>query len=403
MKKILVIIAIFSFISCERPQRFDFDEFLGTPDDDSEVQDFDMDAGDTGNTGNSGDTGNTGNDVDEQNDLDCTDVDTDIDQPDEDNEPEPFCGNGKIDEGELCDKGTESCLTVGVGTEGNAKCSDDCKSWITAGNCTQKFTCSSKPANSVWNEVSEYEQTWDGEKWVPSDTVTAYNTKPSETECRYKCALNYSWEVSECVADKRENQICIGIPDNAVWNTVSNITQTWNGTDWMPSTTGIHNTVASTTECRYKCKENYLWNGSQCSACGGNFPNWHKDKCWSDRSANAMTWSNAITYCEGLGGRLPNIQELRMLIKECPKNEYPKPAGQDPWCEVEDPGNLGGSSCTECGSDSSGKYSIFGEIHLLWSSSLNVSNVSNAWHVFFRVAEVHNSSKAQGFYARCVR
>lgn len=30
---------------------------------------------------------------------------------------------------------------------------------------------------------------------------------------------------------------CIGLPTNAVWNSVSSISQTWNGTAWTPSAT----------------------------------------------------------------------------------------------------------------------------------------------------------------------
>ena len=58
---------------------------------------------------------------------------------------------------------------------------------------------------------------------------------------------------------------CTGLPENAQWNTVSEITQTWNGSDWEPDNVAIHNDKASTTECRFKCRTNYFWNGTACS------------------------------------------------------------------------------------------------------------------------------------------
>ncbi len=136
--------------------------------------------------------------------------------------------------------------------------------------------------------------------------------------------------------------------------------------------------------------------------CSGNFPNRHKGLCWSDKSPDEMTWSDAISYCEGLGGRLPYIQELRMLIQNCPKNEYPKPYGQDPWCEIEHPGNLGGSPCAGCNFDGSGKYSAFGDIGYFWSSSSDPYNARQAWNVDFYNVFVLINYKTQNYYARCV-
>ena len=46
-------------------------------------------------------------------------------------------------------------------------------------------------------------------------------------------------------------------------------------------------------------------------------------KMWSSRSSSTYTWSDAVSYCDNLteGGysdwRLPNINELRTLIKNC--------------------------------------------------------------------------------------
>ena len=70
--------------------------------------------------------------------------------------------------------------------------------------------------------------------------------------------------------DNTDNEVktrtadCTGLPENAEWNTVSSITQKKNGSSWTPSAQGTYNTKASTTECRFKCLDGYLWNGSKC-------------------------------------------------------------------------------------------------------------------------------------------
>ena len=64
-------------------------------------------------------------------------------------------------------------------------------------------------------------------------------------------------------AESRESN-CTGLIENSVWNTATQITQTWDWetAGWTPSPEGSYNTVASSSECRFKCEDNYFWNGS---------------------------------------------------------------------------------------------------------------------------------------------
>ncbi|HPA57147.1 MAG TPA: calcium-binding EGF-like domain-containing protein [bacterium] len=164
-------------------------------------------------------------------------------------------------------------------------------------------TCTGLPSNAIWNTASSITQTWDGGSWLPA-TAGSYNITPSTTECRYKCDTNYSWTGSECVADTRTNQACTGLPANGIWNTVSHISQTWNGSIWYPSTAGVYNTTSSTTECRYVCGTNYSWNGSICvadirydQACTGLPSN----AVWNTVSSINQTW-NGSTWLPTLTG-----------------------------------------------------------------------------------------------------
>ena len=128
----------------------------------------------------------------------------------------------------------------------------------------RKTACTEIPENAIWNTASTIDQTWDGEKWIPSD-ITVYNTSPSESECRFKCNEHYNWVESEkrCLADKQQAK-CKGLPENASWNSVDEITQTWDGKDWSPSTGANYNATPSETECRYKCIDGYLWDDAEC-------------------------------------------------------------------------------------------------------------------------------------------
>lgn len=136
------------------------------------------------------------------------------------------------------------------------------------------------------------------------------------------------------ITESERISACEGLPENAEWSSYDKITQTWNGTEWQPTTTGVYNETASATECRFKCVENYEWNGTQCvSNSSPSLPECSPTSgtpcmdsesglIWSSRSADAVevTWYNAGSYCENLGEggytgwRVPNIDELRTLL-----------------------------------------------------------------------------------------
>jgi hypothetical protein len=130
-------------------------------------------------------------------------------------------------------------------------------------------------------------------------------------------------------------------------------------------------------------------------------------------------WDAAVEYCEALGNgwRLPNINELRSLIRGCPQNEL---GGE---CGLSDPDCLDGSctdGCVVCeslqGPGNSGcywdaelrgsclpspEYNYYG---VYWSSSKEPKHESTVWNVDFSqgspdVSWTFNSSQA----IRCVR
>ena len=131
---------------------------------------------------------------------------------------------------------------------------------------------------------------------------------------------------------------------------------------------------------------------------------------WSARSSSSYTWSNAVSYCDNLteGGysdwHLPNINELRTLIKNCAGSQT---GGS---CAVQDPSCLSSScysSSCYCSymENNGGYYSKLGDDDTvyLWSSSPRSDDTGDAWIVIFYYGYVSYYYKADYSNVRCVR
>ena len=151
--------------------------------------------------------------------------------------------------------------------------------------------CTGLPANAIWVGNTTVEQTWNGTEWTPS--TEGHHQSVSNTGCVFTCKTNYNWSNGECKA-ATQNKECQGLPEqNAVWNTASSITQTWNGAEWLPDLNGVYSETSSSTQCRFKCRENYIWNGSTCEpktqivSCG-TLP---ANAAWNTVSQIKQTWN----------------------------------------------------------------------------------------------------------------
>ena len=132
---------------------------------------------------------------------------------------------------------------------------------------------------------------------------------------------------------------------------------------------------------------------------------------WSSLSSDEMYWNDAVSYCNNLtecgysDWRLPNINELRTLIKNCPGTVT---GGS---CAVKDPDCLSYSSCwsedcrCEFRENNGGYYSKLGDDDYvyLWSSSVLSDSSDLAWNVHFLNGNVYNSIKSLTNSVRCVR
>ena len=116
-------------------------------------------------------------------------------------------------------------------------------------------------------------------------------------------------------------------------------------------------------------------------SCGGNDDSCTtiEGKMWSPISSTYVDWGTAIDYCEDLKACgysdwiMPNINELRTLIQNCPETETGGP------CSISYPDHLSSGDdwtpdCYHCESiiHNGGYYSKLGDdLTSLWSSSTN--------------------------------
>ena len=143
---------------------------------------------------------------------------------------------------------------------------------------------------------------------------------------------------------------------------------------------------------------------------------WTSLKYYKDNGNDSgLDWEEALAYCDGLeeGGyddwHLPNIDELRSLVQNCPDSEL---GGA---CQVSEANEcLNKKECWErkkcfsCSSDKDklGKYSKLADpfYYWFWSSSTREDYEDAAWTVEFYAAYVYNAKKTHAFmYVRCAR
>ncbi len=131
---------------------------------------------------------------------------------------------------------------------------DSCNTWFVAYlNLCVPNTCS-WPVPTNW-KVSNATST---NLWTRTYDLDCWN-------CTYKCAENYNWNLSNCVADTKTYTCSPISVSNSTWNTVDHYTQTWDWTKWSPidSVTSFNN-LSSPTECRFKCNTNYIYSWWEC-------------------------------------------------------------------------------------------------------------------------------------------
>jgi len=126
---------------------------------------------------------------------------------------------------------------------------------------------------------------------------------------------------------------------------------------------------------------------------------------WSEKTVNKMKWEDAVNYCKNLdksgksSWRLPNIDELRTLIKNCPSTQTGGICSVKTSC-VEDK-CWKADTCGGCYESYLGNCSVFGDEDELWSSTPNTEGSS--WFVDFSDGGLSVRFNSDYVFVRCVR
>jgi len=244
---------------------------------------------------------------------------------------------------------------------------------------------------------------------------------------RPNCETGYFWNGESCETAPTKTTECQGLPENAVWNSVSSITQTWNGYSWNPSTATDYDENENSKFCRFKCKPDYEWTGSSCVKTVTMYHDSTTGLTWSKRTK--VNWNNngAESYCAELseGGyddwHLPTISELRTLIQNCPNTVA------DGSCSVTDsclsstcvatnscsltdantyPSSSACQSTKSCScshQNTSGEYSKLGDTTVIGSSSAQAENSKYKWYIDFSSGTIDAGTATSTMDVRCVR
>jgi hypothetical protein len=198
------------------------------------------------------------------------------------------CTAAKIEAGE-CWYPVATSATYNT-TASTTECRYKCDGTHTRYNnaCVNERTgqaCTSKPGNSTWwsstikQEWKQISGTW---QWTP--TLTGEHSSTSNTTgCYYYCdgesanPPHYDWNSTNktCDAHKLIDQDCTGKGAHNSAYHQDQITQTWNGSAFAPSTTATYSATAVSGQCRFYCTNGYGPNSAQtdCQYCGDGAKN----------------------------------------------------------------------------------------------------------------------------------
>jgi len=136
----------------------------------------------------------------------------------------------------------------------------------------------------------------------------------------------------------------------------------------------------------------------------------------SDPGDIELAWAQAVDYCDGLQGgagwRLPDIDELRSLIRGCPNTVSGGPCKESVQCSSAGTDCYDGEECMGCadwgGSGKGGCYwpsELNGPCEWYWSSTTESGFTTYACFAHFRMAHLSHDDKAnaQTHHVICVR
>ena len=183
--------------------------------------------------------------------------------------------NKTCDEGLTCDKESNTCIEEPKDTN-----DDDGTDTMSSNDEDEPI---SDDSDSTHDDADSIEDS-DANDTIPDEDNDNADTEadPDETD------------IGEVIGETRLTK-CNGLPENAIWNSVSEIAQRWDGEKWIPTSVASFNLEESNSECRFKCESKYIWDGSSCVM---EEIIYNCDSEIDPNSTDAMDYAKAIGICE---------------------------------------------------------------------------------------------------------
>lgn len=268
MKKFLVLFAIFTVlmfvVSCGGSKKTEDDSDTGETVTDEDTVDTEP----TGDTEPADDTDTTG--------------DTDTDKPDDDpGKEDPCVPNPCI--------GVEHSTGVCIHVDDFYDC--ECEKNYDWTGAESLFPCSDLceiyPCEGVEGSTGECTYDESGKRRI-CGCKEHFNVAFDEENGMYYCA------------GEKRTENCEGLPENAEWNGVTKITQTWNGydNDFYPPTKGVYAEEPCEEYCCFKCQEGFYWNETISQCVKPCEPNLCSEMAHSDGTCTKTGDTTFICGCE---------------------------------------------------------------------------------------------------------
>ena len=262
------------------------------------------------------------------------------------------------------------------------------------------------------------------------DVDAVADTEPDEAECDPRASFTchngdvYWQNCNGDVTEKKEECDNCNCSDNACVVTQHDYAACNSGDVYWYSCHHERNDVQQDCGTDVCCGDTCM-SGSDFYCCGGLCTDPITNFQWQELPVSAAKlWDEAITYCqsldlEGGGWRLPNISELRTLVRNCSDIQTTGACGVKEECEAcsvsAEQTCLDGSdcwnsscnpeACTDNGGDT-GCYwptPLSGSCEWYWSSSTRSSSNDSAWYIGFIEGYVNSAGKDSAHRVRCVR
>ena len=155
--------------------------------------------------------------------------------------------------------------------------------------------CDTKPDYSEWWNGDRFTKIWDSSAsaYLPNSKTDLYSSSNTNAECIFKCAAGYHYNSANntCEINILSGAgACDTKPDYSEWWNGDKFTKIWDSSAsaYLPaSKADLYSANNTNAECIFKCKSNYIWDGSACK------PEEYTAACTA--KPNNTVWNTGVT------------------------------------------------------------------------------------------------------------